>query len=163
MPYMKMHPSIIYCMPKKGLDDFIHRQKGKKMNYEIHAPIVGSFEEAKEVLFAILQENQLTVVSDIDVQATLKSKLDKDIGPYHIFGACNAPLADRIIGAEPRAGTLLPCTFVLRETAAGQSEVSFMHPNNVLGLAHNDEVKAVAAIAQEKIEKVIATLHALSK
>lgn len=131
------------------------------MQYGIFTTIHGDFAQAKETLFAILQDNQLTVVSDVDVQATLQKKLAKDIGPYHIFGACNAPLADRIIQAEPHAGALLPCTFVLREISAEESEVCFMHPNNVLGLAHSDEVKAVAAIAQEKVEKVIATLNSL--
>lgn len=131
------------------------------MQYAIYTSIAGNFETAKETLFSILQDNQLMIVSEIDTQATLKKKLDKDIGPYRIFGACNAQLADRIIQAEPHAGALLPCTFVLREISAKESEVCFMHPNNVLGLAHSDEVKAVAAIAQEKVEKVIATLNAL--
>ncbi|MCG7987989.1 MAG: DUF302 domain-containing protein [Candidatus Thiodiazotropha lotti] len=53
-------------------------------------------------------EEHLGVVSDVDVQAILKNKLDKDIPPYHIFGACNPALADRVIQQEPNAGTLLP-------------------------------------------------------
>ncbi len=127
--------------------------------YQLSAPVAGAFAQAKETLFALLQENQLTIVSDIDVQATLKAKLDKDIRPYHIFGACNAKLAERIITAEPSAGALLPCTFVLREEENGHCTVSFMHPQNVLGMAETDEVKAVAALAQEKIEKVVHTLQ----
>ncbi|MDO5687297.1 MAG: DUF302 domain-containing protein [Neisseria sp.] len=126
--------------------------------YHLSADIAGAFAQAKDTLFALLQENSLTVVSDVDVQATLKAKLNKDMRPYHIYGACNAMLADRIITAEPSAGALLPCTFVLREERDDLCVVSFMHPQNVLGLAHSAEVQAVAALAQEKVEKVV---HAL--
>ncbi len=128
------------------------------MEYQISAKIAGKFDIAKEVLLEVLTENQLTVVSDIDVQATLKKKLDKDIAPYHILGACNAKLAAEIIDSEPDAGALLPCTFVLREEGEN-CIVSFMHPDNVLGLAHTEEVKAIANIAQGKVEKVIQTLR----
>ncbi len=128
------------------------------MQYQISAKIAGKFDTAKEKLLEVLTENQLTVVSDIDVQATLKKKLDKDIPPYHILGACNAKLAEKIIESEPSAGALLPCTFVLREEGE-HCVVSFMHPENVLGLAHTDEVKAIASIAQGKVEKVIETLQ----
>lgn len=128
------------------------------MKYEISATISGQFEEAKAVLFDILTQHQLTIVSDIDVQATFKKKLDKAIAPYHIFGACNAKLAEQVLDNEPAAGALLPCTFVLREEG-NHCIVSFMHPENVLGLAHSDEVKAVAQIAQGKVESVIATIN----
>lgn len=130
------------------------------MQYEISTNIAGDFATAKDTLFNILTDNQLTVVSDVDVQATLKKKLDKTIAPYHIFGACNAVLAEQILAAEPSAGALLPCTFVLRQEGE-HCVVSFMHPNNVLGLAYSDEVKAIADIAQKKVENVIKTLNEL--
>ncbi|MBS9778199.1 MAG: DUF302 domain-containing protein [Gammaproteobacteria bacterium] len=131
------------------------------MQYEISTTISGNFETAKETLFGILTENQLTVVSDVDVQSTFKAKLDKSIPPYHIYGACNAKLAERVLDAEPEAGALLPCTFVLREDG-DNCIVSFMHPENIMGLAKTDAVREVGAIAQGKVEAIIEALKKLS-
>ncbi|MBQ9601929.1 MAG: DUF302 domain-containing protein [Neisseriaceae bacterium] len=131
--------------------------------YHLSAPIRGAFEQARETLFALLQENGLSVVSDVNVQAILENKLGKKMRPVHIYGACNAKLAERIVDAEPTALTLLPCTFVLREENDSSCIASFMHPKNILGLAEHDEVQAVAALAQEKIEKIVQTLHQISE
>ncbi|MCU7871303.1 MAG: DUF302 domain-containing protein [Candidatus Thiodiazotropha sp. (ex Cardiolucina cf. quadrata)] len=62
-------------------------------------------------------EHHLGIVSDVDVQAIFKNKMDKTIPAYHIFGACNPILADRVLSNEPNAGTLLPCHFIIREAA----------------------------------------------
>jgi len=128
--------------------------------YEINTELAHPFEAAKEKIFAVMADNQLSVVSDVDVQATLKMKLDKEIPPYHIYGACNAKLADKIITEEPNAGTLLPCTFIIRETEAGNTVVSYMDPETVLtGLAHSDAAKEVGKIAKQKILAVIEQLQ----
>lgn len=128
--------------------------------YEINTEIALPFEAAKEQIFAVMTENQLTVVSDVDVQATMKKKLDKTILPYHIYGACNAKLADQLISEEPNAGTLLPCTFIIRETTEGNTVVSFMDPETVLtGLAHSDAAKEVGKIAKQKVLAVIEQLQ----
>ncbi len=82
-------------------------------------------------------EEHLGIVSEVDVQAILKAKIDKAIPNYRIFGACNPKLADRIISEEPNAGTLLPCNFIMRESETGQVVVSFMDPVAVLGLAES--------------------------
>lgn len=129
--------------------------------YEINATFPCEFETAKTKLFAILTDNQLSVVSDVDVQATMKNKLDKEIPPYHIYGGCNAKLAEKIIDAEPNAGTLLPCTFILRETPEGNTVVSFMDPETILtGHGQTEAVKEVGLIAKQKILNIITQIEA---
>ncbi len=127
------------------------------MSYEMNVTLDLPFDQALEKVKQTLMAHHLGVVSDVDVQAIFKAKMGKEIPAYHIYGACNPKLADRVIGAEPNAGTLLPCNFVLYEKD-GSTVVSFMDPVPVLGLAGNDEVSAVAAEAKEILEKVIAEL-----
>lgn len=128
--------------------------------YEFNTELNLSFDAALEKVRATLMEEHLGIVSDVDVQAIFKNKLDKSIPAYHIFGACNPKLAERVITAEPNAGTLLPCTFIMRETDNGTVIVSFMDPVAVFGMAQTDEPKAVANEAKEMLERVIVKLHA---
>ncbi len=123
--------------------------------YEFNTEIDLPFEQALEKVRATLMEEHLGIVSDVDVQAIFKNKMDKTIPAYHIYGACNPMLADRVISSEPNAGTLLPCNFILRESESGRTLVSFMDPVAVLGLCETDEPKKVAAEAREKLLRVI--------
>lgn len=116
------------------------------------------FDSARETLFAALAHAELSVVSDIDLQTTFRNKLGKEMRPYHIYGACSAPLAARIIDAEPDAGALLPCTVILRETSDAESVISFMCPRTVFGLAQNATIDEVATLAQQKIDQALAHL-----
>ncbi len=125
-----------------------------EMNLTLDMPFDAALEKVKETLMA----NHLGVVSDVDVQAIFKNKMDKDIPAYHIYGACNPKLADRVISAEPNAGTLLPCNFIMREEG-GNTVVSFMDPVAVLGLSQAAEVRAVAEEARGMIEKVMEQLQ----
>jgi len=127
------------------------------MNYEMNVALDLPYDQALEKVKKILMANHLGIVSDVDVQAIFKNKLDKEIPAYHIYGACNPGLADRVISAEPNAGTLLPCNFVMYEED-GKTQVSFMDPVPVLGLSSNEEVNAVAKEAKAILEKVIAEL-----
>ncbi len=126
-----------------------------EMNVTLDLPYDAALEKVKETLMA----NHLGVVSDVDVQAILKNKMGKDIPAYHIYGACNPKLADRVITAEPNAGTLLPCNFIMREEG-DKTVVSFMDPVPVLGLSKAEEVNTVAAEARGMIETVIEQLKA---
>ena len=127
------------------------------MSYEFNITLDLPFDEALEKVKKTLMDHHLGVVSDVDVQAIFKNKLDKEIPAYHIYGACNPKLADRVIGAEPNAGTLLPCNFVMYEKD-GKTVVSFMDPVPVLGLSSAEEVNAVAREAKEILQKVIEEL-----
>ena len=128
--------------------------------YEFNTELSLPFGEALEKVRAALMEEHLGIVSDVDVQAILKNKMDKAIPAYHIYGACNPKLADRVITAEPNAGTLLPCNFIMRETGNGTVVISFMDPVAVLGLTQTEEPKAVAREAKVMLERVIENLRA---
>ena len=126
--------------------------------YEFNITLDLPFTDAMEKLRSTLMTEHLGIVSDIDVQAVFKNKMDKDIPPYHILGACNPKLADRVITEEPNAGTLLPCNIVIREDESGQVVVSVMDPVAVLGLTSGSEAQAVGIEAKEKLERVVKAL-----
>ena len=128
--------------------------------YEFNLTLDLPFDQAVEKVREALLSEHLGIVSDVDVQSIFQNKMGKAIRPYHIYGACNPKLADRVIASEPNAGVLLPCNFILRETDDGNTVLSFMDPVPVLGLTATDEPKAVAAEARVMLQKVIAKLSA---
>lgn len=116
------------------------------------------FEEAIETVTEELGKEGFGVLTEIDVQATLKKKLGEDMRPYRILGACNPPLAHQAVTAVPEIGLLLPCNVLVRETDDGTVRVSFMDPGSVLGLVDNPDVEPLAAQVREKLERVLAAL-----
>ena len=128
--------------------------------YEFNTTLSGSYDEALEKVRAVLMEEQLGIVREVDVQAVFRAKMGKEIPPYRILGACNPKLADQVLEAEPNAGTLLPCNLVVREAAPGSVVVSFMDPETVLGLTGSDAAREVGRIAKEKLQRVVDKLEA---
>jgi uncharacterized protein (DUF302 family) len=107
---------------------------------------------------AELQKEGFGVLTEIDVQATLKKKLDTDMPPYRILGACNPAFAHRALAAEPSIGLLLPCNVVVRQETGGAVVVEIMDPNAVLDLVGRPEIGAIAAEVRARLQRVLAAL-----
>jgi uncharacterized protein (DUF302 family) len=117
------------------------------------------YEEAVEKVTAALKMQGFGVLTQIDVQATLKQKLNVDHRRYVILGACNPPLAHRALQAEPGVGLLLPCNVIVYEgDQAGESVVSIIDPLVMMQVSDNPELAAVATQAGDKLKKVVAAL-----
>jgi uncharacterized protein (DUF302 family) len=95
------------------------------------------------------------VLTEIDVQATMKKKIDQDMPPYWILGACNPRFASRAIAAEPSIGNLLPCNVVVRADAQGTVHVEMMDPQAVMGLVGRDEVRPIAAEVRTLLQQAL--------
>jgi uncharacterized protein (DUF302 family) len=116
------------------------------------------FAQAVQQVTSELQKQGFGILTEIDVQATLKKKLDHDMPRYLILGACNPPLARRAIEAEPTIGLLLPCNVVVREDAQGAVQVEFMDPAAMQKLSDNP---ALARVADEVRERLLQVMEAL--
>ena len=117
-----------------------------------------SFDDAIKTVTAELEKEGFGVLSDIDVAAKMKAKLDKDMPPYRILGACNPTLAYQAIAAVEDIGLLLPCNVLVREDAAGKVHVDFMDPQRVLSLVEDPGVAPLAVEVKGKLQRVLGAL-----
>ena len=122
--------------------------------YGFSRKVEGTFDQVIEKVTAALQTEGFGVLTTIDVKATLKKKLDIDKRPYTILGACNPPLANQALEADPDIGLLLPCNVVVREEEDGSITVAFMDPSSVLGLVDKEGVENLAQTVKAKLERV---------
>ena len=127
-------------------------------NFGFGKEVATDFDTAIDDVIAALATEGFGVLSDINVAATLKKKLDKDMPPYRILGACNPTLAHQAISAVPDIGLLLPCNVLVRQDESGTVHVSFMDPAAVMGLVDNEDVLPLAAAVREKLDRVMSAL-----
>lgn len=111
--------------------------------------------QAKAATIAALKQEGFGVLTEIDVQATLKAKLGVDHSPYVILGACNPQLAYRGLQAEPELGLLLPCNVIVYDNGDQTSIVSIIDPLQMLGVAHNPALTPIATEANTCLRRVI--------
>jgi len=117
-----------------------------------------SFDDAIKTVTTELEKEGFGVLSDVDVAAKMKAKLDKDMPPYRILGACNPALAFQAISAVEDIGLLLPCNVLVREDAVGRVHVDFMDPQSVLSLVDNPDVEPLAAEVKGRLQRVMTAL-----
>ncbi len=122
--------------------------------YGFKTSIKSGFDSVLARVTEELKKEGFGILSDIDVQATLKAKLGVDSPRYRILGACNPPYAHRALEADPDLGLLLPCNVIVRESNDGSVIVGFMDPEAVLDLVDNEEVSTIGEEIRAKLQKV---------
>ncbi len=128
------------------------------MSYTIDRIIADDdFESIDTRTRTALANHGFGVLTEIDVKATMKKKIDKDMPPYRILGACNPNMAWEAFGMEPRVGVMLPCNVILREVDGGV-EVSAVDPQASMAGIDNDELKGVAGQVREMLKTVISEI-----
>jgi uncharacterized protein (DUF302 family) len=127
-------------------------------SYTFGTRISASLESVRPRVEAALKAEGFGVLTEIDVQATMRQKLGVERAPYVILGACNPPLAQHALEADPSVGALLPCNVVLREDG-GETVVEAMDPLAALGIAQSPGVRPVAEEARARLKRVIASLE----
>jgi uncharacterized protein (DUF302 family) len=129
----------------------------ERSDYAYRARLDVPYLKAVEMATAALQEEGFGVLTEIDVKATLKKKLDVDFREYSILGACNPPLANKALSTEIEVGLLLPCNVIVYADNGG-SVVAALDPIAALSVAHNEGLMPVAEDARARLQRVIGSL-----
>lgn len=132
----------------------------RETTYGLSVTVPIPYEEAVEQATAALKAEGFGVLTTIDVQQTLRAKLNREFRKYVILGACNPPLADRALHAELEVGLLLPCNVIVYETGTKESVVAAMAPLAALGIVgDNRDLRAVAVEADSRLRRVLTALE----
>lgn len=128
------------------------------MSYYFSKTLDTTFEDAIEQTIEALKEEGFGVLTEIDIKATLKKKLDVDFKKYQILGACNPPLAHKALSAEDNIGLMLPCNVIVQEHENGEVEVSAVDPKASMQAVENDRLGEIAQEVRDLLKKVIDNL-----
>lgn len=127
------------------------------MSYYLSRTLSATFEEAKEKVTAALKEQGFGILTEIDVSATLKKKIEVEFKPYLILGACNPPLAHKALNTEDKIGTMLPCNVVLIQQENG-IEVAAIDPSSAMTPIGNEAVTPIAREVTDRLKKALDSL-----
>jgi uncharacterized protein (DUF302 family) len=129
------------------------------MGYTMTTTVQRPYEETVEAVREALGEQGFGVLTEIDIKATLKKKLDVDVAPQIILGACRPPLAHQALQADPSIGALLPCNVVVRSQDEGTTIVEAVDPEKMLGMSEQGAaLNDVACDAKERLQKALAAV-----
>ena len=128
------------------------------MEYYFSKTIAGSFDNAIQNVTEALKAEGFGILTEIDIKATLKKKLDVEFYNYKILGACNPPFAYKALLAEDKIGTMLPCNVIVQEKVAGQVEVSAVDPSASMQSIENKNLHDIATEIRARLQKVIEQL-----
>jgi uncharacterized protein (DUF302 family) len=128
------------------------------MQYYIAKTVSGGFPAIVERVIEVLKSEGFGVLTEIDVKATMKKKLDIDFRDYRILGACNPPLAHQALTADDKIGTMLPCNVIVQDLGGGQIEVAAINPAISMEHVGNPALRAIAESVTSKLRRVIAAI-----
>jgi len=125
------------------------------MEYYFSKTVSESFDNAIQKVTEALKSEGFGILTEIDIKATLKKKLDADFYNYKILGACNPPFAYKALLVEDKIGTMLPCNVIVQEKVAGKVEISAVDPSASMQAIDNKALQDIAAEIRTKLQKVI--------
>jgi uncharacterized protein (DUF302 family) len=128
------------------------------MSYYFNKTLAAGFDEAIERVKSELKKEGFGVLTEIDVQKTLKEKMGVDFRRYRILGACNPPFAYKALLAEDKIGTMLPCSVIVQELAPGRVEVAAIDPLASMAAVKNEDLGAIGLEVREKLKRVVEAL-----
>ncbi len=128
------------------------------MKYYFNKTIDGSFEKVCQRAVEELKKAGFGILTEIDVQETLKKKLDVDFRKYKILGACNPSFAYKALQTEDKIGIMLPCNVIVQEIAENEIEVAAVDPIASMQAIHNPNLEGISLQVQEKLKKVIESM-----
>ena len=128
------------------------------MSYYFNTIVSSDFESTKEKIIEELKKEGFGVLTEIDIKATLKKKIDVDFRKYVILGACNPGFAFEALTAEDKVGTMLPCNVILQELEDGKIDVAAVNPKASMQAIENRDLEGIANEVSEKLKRVIEAL-----
>lgn len=125
------------------------------MNYYFTTLVNGKFDAIEAKILTLLKDEGFGLITQIDMQQTLKNKLDVDFKKYKILGACNPMFAYKALQVENKIGTMLPCNLIIQEISPDTIEVSAINPMVSMQAVKNEQLKSIAGTVSEKLENII--------